>query len=211
MQIFVSRAVPAGKVANMRRLGARVDVGEHPQAAARTYADESEDRALVVDGLDPSMAEGAGTIGVELAAVGDLDVAVVQVGDGASISGVACWLKSVSPRVRVIGACASGAPAMARSLAARRAIPVEGSGTIATAIAITEPVPESFARVTALVDDIVLVDDDDLRAAMQLIYDSLGVAVEPAGAAGVAALVRHGADIHGDRAAVILTGAAQAA
>lgn len=211
VQVFVSPAVPEGKVVNMRRLGARVDVVERAEAAARVYAGESDERFLIVDGRDPSMAEGAGTIGLELAAFADLDVAFVQLGDGALISGVACGLKSVSPRTRVIGVCASGAPAMARSFEAGRAIAVEGEGTIATAISITEPVPESLARVIALVDDVVLVDDDDLRAGMERIRESLGVVVEPAGAAGVAALVRYGAVIPGGRVAVILTGAAQAA
>ena len=72
---------------------------------------------------------------------------------------------------------------MAHSFTAGRAVRVEGEGTIATALAITEPVPESVARVTALVDEIVLVDDDDLRRAMALISESVGVLVEPAGAA----------------------------
>jgi threonine dehydratase len=125
---------------------------------------------------------GAGTIGIELPRR-DLDAVVVQVGDGALISGVACWLKRVAPRTRIVAVCASGAPAMAHSFTAGRAVRVEGEGTIATALAITEPVPESVARVTALVDEIVLVDDDDLRRAMALISESVGVLVEPAGAA----------------------------
>jgi threonine dehydratase len=96
---------------------------------------------------------------------------------------------------------------MARSFAAGHAISFEGEGTIATALAITDPVPASVARVTALVDDIVLVDDDDLRTAMGMIAESLAVLVEPAGAAGVAALLRHRAIPPGERVAVILTGA----
>jgi threonine dehydratase len=207
VQVFVSPAVPAGKVASMRRLGATVAVHEHPTAAARDYAAEDDERLLVVDGLDPAMAEGAGTIGLELEAACPFDVGVVQLGDGALISGVACWLKSASPQTRVVGVCASGSPAMARSFAARRPIADPGTGTIATAIAVEEPVPESLARVTAFVDDVVLVDDDDLRAAMTLVADSLGVLVEPSGAAGVAALRRHGAEIYGERVALILTGA----
>jgi threonine dehydratase len=207
LQVFVSPAVPAGKVASMRRLGATVDAHDRPSAAARDYAAESDERLLVVDGLDPSMAEGAGTIGLELEAAGPFDVAVVQLGDGALISGVACWLKSVSSGTRVVGVCASGSPAMARSFAAGQPIADPGTGTIATAIAIEEPVPESFARVQALVDEVVLVDDDDLRAAMKLIADSLGVLVEPAGAAGVAALRRHGGELPGERVALVLTGA----
>ncbi len=207
VQIFVSPAVPAGKVAGMRRLGATVAVHEHPTVAARDYAAEDDERLLVVDGLDPAMAEGAGTIGLELEAAGPVDVAVVQLGDGALISGVACRLKSASPQTRVIGVCASGSPAMARSFAAGRPIADSGTGTIATAIAVEEPVPESLARVTAFVDDVVLVDDDDLRDAMTLIADSLGVLVEPAGAAGLAALRRYGVEIQGESVAVILTGA----
>ena len=207
VQVYVSPAVPGGKVASMRRLGATVDVCDRPTEVAREYAEETGERQLVVDGLDPAMAEGAGTIGLELAAAGPFDAAVVQLGDGALISGVACSLKSASPQTRVIGVCASGSPAMARSFAAGRPISDPGTGTIATAIAIEEPVPESFARVTALVDDVVLVDDDELRAAMTLIADALGVLVEPAGAAGVAALRRYGDEISGERVAVILTGA----
>lgn len=207
VQVFVSPAVPGGKVASMRRLGATVDVHDRPSAAAREYAAESDDRLLVVDGEDPAMAEGAGTIGLELGTAGPFDAAVVQLGDGALITGVACGLKSVSPQTRVIGVCASGSPAMERSFRAGRPLADPGTGTIATAIAIEEPVPASFARVQALVDDVVLVDDDDLRAAMTLIAESLGVLVEPAGAAGVAALRRYGAELPGERVAVVLTGA----
>ena len=207
VEAFVAPNVPMAKVARMRALGARVGVHDHPEAAARTLTDASDDRVLVVDGLDPGMAEGAGTIGLELAASGPLDTVVVQVGDGALIAGIAAWLKSVAPATRMVGVCASGAPAMAYSIAAGRAITARGTGTIATALAITEPVPESVARLVALVDDIVMVDDDDLLRAMELIGECLGVLVEPAGAAGVAALLRHGEMLAGPRIAVILTGA----
>ena len=206
VHVFVSTKVPPAKVDRMRRLGARVDVHERPETAARERAAESENCLLVVDGVDPEMAEGAGTIGVELGSIGEIDTAVVQIGDGALISGVACWLKNASPRTRILGVCASGAPAMARSFAARRPVSVEGTGTIATALAITDPVPESLARVVALVDEIVLVDDADLRAAVELVAASLGLLLEPAGAAGIAALARHDAAVAGERVAVILTG-----
>ena len=208
LDVFVSPDVPAGKVARMRALGAHVEVDDHPESAARRHAASDDDRLLVVDGRDPAMAEGAGTIGVELASAGPFDTVVVQVGDGALISGVACWLKSVSPQTRIVGVCASGAPSMARSFAAGRAIAADGDGTIATAKAIREPIPESVARVKALVDEIVLVDDDDLRRAGSLIAECLGLLVEPAGAAGVAALLRHREELPGARVAVILTGAA---
>jgi threonine dehydratase len=208
VQIFVPPNAPEGKVARMRALGAEVEVHERPASAAREYADANKGRLLVVDGLDPTIAEGAGTIGVELASAGPIDTAVIQLGDGALITGVARWLKSRLPEIRIVGVCASGAPAMAESFAARRPISVAGEGTIAGALAITDPVPESLERILELVDEVVLVDDEDLRTAMELIAKSVGVLVEPAGAAGVAALARHPEAVSGERAAVLLTGAA---
>ena len=124
------------------------------------------------------------------------------------LSWTACWLKSRGRDIRVVGVCASGAPAMAQSFAARRPISVAGEGTIAGALAITDPVPESLERILELVDEVVLVDDDDIRGAMALVAESVGVLVEPAGAAGVAALARHPKTLTGERAAVLLTGAA---
>jgi threonine dehydratase len=208
VHIFVGPGAPDGKVTRMRALGAAVEVHERSHSAAREYAAADERRYLVVDGLEPAIAEGAGTIGVELAAAHPIDTAVIQLGDGALITGVACWLKSRLRRVRIVGVCASGAPAMAESFAARRPISVTGEGTIAGALAITDPVPESLERVLELVDEVVLVDDDDLRAAMELIAESMGVLVEPAGAAGIAALARYPEALVGERIAVLLTGAA---
>ena len=208
VNVFVEADVPDAKVANMRRLGAEVEnVSESSALAAQEYAAASRDRVLVKDGLDAAIAEGAGTIGLELAAAAPIGAAVVQVGDGALITGVARWLKARMPDTRVIGVCASGAPAMAKSFEAGRPVSVEGSGTIATALAITSPVPESLARLMAVVDEIVLVDDDELRSAMDLIAETLGILVEPAGAAGVAALRRNEVDTGDGRVAVLLTGA----
>jgi threonine dehydratase len=207
VEAFVSPDVPAAKVANMRTLGAQVHTSEHPGESARDHAAAGDDRLLVVDGLYPQMAQGAGTIAHELGALGPIDVAVVQVGDGALISGMACWLKHSRPQTRVVGVCASGAPALARSFAAGHVVSTAGTDTIATAIAISEPIPESLARVRALVDEIVLVDDDDLRGATQLIRDTLDIAVEPAGAAGVAAVARYGNRLPAGRTALLLSGA----
>ena len=60
--------------------------------------------------LRPEMAEGAGTIALELEASGPIDLAVVQVGDGALISGIACWFKHVRPATQVVGVCDTGRP-----------------------------------------------------------------------------------------------------
>lgn len=205
--IFVSSRAPEAKVQRMRALGALVEVRDDPSGAARAHDRANDDCVLVVDGLSPEIAEGAGTIAVELKAAGPIDTAVVQIGDGALITGVARWLKATSPGVRVVGVCAEGAPAMVHSFRAGRPVSADDVGTIAGPLAITEPVPESLDRLVELVDDIVLVSDDDMLEAVATIRDSLRLLVEPAGAAGVAALARHRAAIPGERVAVILTGA----
>jgi threonine dehydratase len=153
-----------------------------------------------------AVAEGHGTIAIELLRSGKLDTVVVQVGDGALIGGVARWLKAQSPDTHIVGVCASGAPAMKLSFDAGRPVRSDPPTTIAGGLAIREPIAASFERLRALVDEIVLVDDD-IRAAMALIADTIGVLVEPSGAAGVAAVQRH--PVPGERIAVLLTGASE--
>ena len=211
VDIFAGASAYAGKLRRMRALGANVTVvdggPDEVHAAARDLADREPGCRLVSDGEPAAVAEGHGTIGVELLRTGTLDTVVVQVGDGALISGIARWLKAQSPNTHVVGVCASGAPAMKLSIDAGRPIRSDPPTTIAGGLAISEPIAASFERVRALVDDVVLVDDDDIRAAMALIADTIGVLVEPSGAAGVAAVQRH--SLPGERIAVVLTGAAE--
>ncbi|HUO72792.1 MAG TPA: pyridoxal-phosphate dependent enzyme [Solirubrobacteraceae bacterium] len=96
---FVSPAVPADKVARVRALGADVAVSPQPGRDAQAYVAAGAGRLLVLDGQAPQMAEGAGTIALELEAARPLDLAVVQVGDGALISGIARPLKASTPGV----------------------------------------------------------------------------------------------------------------
>jgi threonine dehydratase len=209
VDIFTDRSALPGKLRRMRALGANVTVVEGgldaAGAAARELAGSGRGYRLVSDGEPAEIAEGHGTIGIELLRAGTLDTVVVQVGDGALISGIARWVKAQSPATRVIGVCASGAPAMRLSIDAGHPIRSAPPTTIAGGLAISEPIAASFERVRALVDDIVLVDDDEIRAAMGLIADTIGVLVEPSGAAGVAAVQRR--QVPGERIAVLLTGA----
>ena len=211
VDVFTDSSARPGKLVRMRALGANVtavhgDLDE-AEAAARHLADREPGHRLVKDGEPAAVAEGHGTIGVELLRTGTLDTVVVQVGDGALISGIARWLKAKSPDTRIVGVCASGAPAMKLSIDAERPIRSDPPTTIAGGLAITEPIAASFERVRALVDEVVLVTDDDIRGAMALIADTIGVLVEPSGAAGVAALRSH--SVPGERIAVVLTGSWQ--
>jgi threonine dehydratase len=209
VEIFAGPAAQPGKLGRMRALGANVtsvDGGpDDVHAATVAFAEGEPGSRLVSDGEPAAVAEGHGTIGIELLRAGTVDAVFVQVGDGALICGIARWVKAQSPETRVVGVCASGAPAMKLSTDAGHPVRSGPPNTIAGGLAISEPIAASFERLQALVDDVVLVDDDDLRAAMALIADTIGVLVEPSGAAGVAAVRRHA--VPGERIAVVLTGA----
>src|SRR5262245_13585583 len=205
VEVFVPENVNPVKLARMRSFGARVTaVGADSaasEAAARDRAAATKDCVYVEDGKELAIAEGAGTIGVELIAAGPFDTVVVPVGDGALITGIARWIKEHAPATRIVGVCARGAPSMALSWRARIPVSTERSDTIAEGIEVRVPVPESVVRLIALVDDMVLVDDRDLLQAMQLSAQALGILLEPSGAAALAAIQVH--DVPGDRLATV--------
>jgi threonine dehydratase len=208
VEVFVPENVNPVKLARMRAFGARVTpVGADSaasEAVARDYVAGREGCVYVEDGKEMAIAEGAGTIGVELIQAGPFDTVVLPVGDGALITGVARWIKDCAPHTRIIGVCASGAPCMALSWRAGKPVSTERSDTIAEGIEVRVPVPESVVRLVALVDDMVLVDDSDLLEAMQLSVRTLGLLLEPSAAAGLAAIRVH--NLPGERLATVLTG-----
>ena len=209
--VFVGAAANPRKVEAMRRLGARVEVGgEDYDAAIETARAFAEEHGLrfVQDGRDPWIAAGAGTMALELTEAGFLpDVALVPVGNSALILGVAVWLRAQAPGVRVIGVCAEGAPAPALSWRRREAVASERVDTVADGIGIRAPFPESIAGMLELVDDMVLVGEASLRAAVRRLAEATGLLVEPAGAAGVAALRDDPAAYRGARVFTPLCGA----
>jgi threonine dehydratase len=206
VKVFVSAALDEGKLARIRALATEVYViegdEERAKAAGKEHAKALGD-LFIEDGRELAISEGAGTIGVELLAAGPIDTLVVQVGDGALIGGVASWVKEHSPSTRIVGVCASGSPAMFRSWREGRVVEAPAD-TIASALAVARPVPESVARIRPLIDEFVLVEDADMIDAMRMAARTIGLLLEPAGAAGIAAIRRH--DPAGERVAVLLTG-----
>ncbi len=201
--MFAAEGANPLKVHRMREFGAEVRLaGEDfgaAKAAARAHADLTGARFLE-DGREPETAVGAGTIALELGRRGEpLDAMLVPVGDGALIAGIGTWAKTHMPGTRVIGVCAAGAPALALSWRAGRPVSTAEAETIADGIWIREPVPEALEDLQPVVDDMVLVSDDAMIAAMRLLFAEAGLVAEPAGAAGLAALLEHGAVWKGAR------------
>lgn len=210
LTIFSALNASPMKVERMRSLGAEVRLAgedfEAAHAAAVSFAAERGLR-LVEDGRDPAIAEGAGTIGMELLGWPEtLDAIVVPVGDGALLAGVARWLKAQRPATQVIGVCASGAPAMERSWRRGEVLELGRAHTIADGIAIRVPFAEALLDLQGLVDDMILVGDDAIVSAMRVAHEELGLVLEPAGAAGLAAVLSFRERFRGATVATIFTG-----
>ena len=122
--VFTSHGANPLKVERMRALGAQVrTAGDDPDqthAAAKEFAAQTG-ALLVQDGREAAIAEGAGTIGVELLRWHEpFDAMAIPLGDGALLGGIARWVKAHSPATKMIGVCATGSPAMHRSWHTRR-------------------------------------------------------------------------------------------
>ena len=190
--IYVSEATPVTKVERMRALRARVVVTGHDFDAARE-ACQAEAAAggglLIVDGQEPRVAIGNGTMAVEVTeavAAGDLPAiaaAYVPLGNGALLAGVGTWLRHASPETRVVGVAAEGAPCMALSWREGRPVETAEAATYAEGIACRVPVAEALDDMHGVVDDILLVSDEAMRSAQADLRAALGVTVEGAAAA----------------------------
>jgi threonine dehydratase len=209
--VFASLNANPLKIEAMRRFGAEVFLaGEDFDAAkdaARIYANE-RNMLFVEDGASAAIAEGAGTIAAELThEVGNIDAVFIPLGNGALAAGIGCWFKSRSPHTRVVAVAAKGAPCMALSHKAGEVISTPQAQTIADGIAVRVPVLSALDWLHDTIDDIVLVDDDQLLAAMRFAHQTWNRIVEPAGAAGLAAILAQASALKGQRVATMLCGA----
>jgi threonine dehydratase len=208
--VFAAKNANPLKIAAMRTLGADVRLAgadfDAAKGAARAHADACG-ALYVEDGAWPEIAEGAGTIALELTAAGVApDVVLVPLGNGALVTGMGAWLKHETPDTRVVAVVAAGAPAMQHSFEARGPVPAMSARTIADGIAVRDPVPYAVEQMAWTVDEVVAVDDATLVGAMRLVHEHTGLVVEPAGVAGLAALVAFSDRWRGARVATPLCG-----
>ncbi|MEA2123360.1 MAG: threo-3-hydroxy-L-aspartate ammonia-lyase [Solirubrobacteraceae bacterium] len=152
---------------------------------------------------DPRVMAGQGTVALELLAQApDIDVLIVPVGGGGLISGCATVAAAVG--VRVVGVEPEAGDDTRRSLAAGERVTIPVPRTIADGQQAPAPGVNTFPIVQRLVSEIVTVSDDEIRAAMRIVHDELGLTVEPSGATGLAAFL--GGRVTGERPGIVLTG-----
>lgn len=189
--------------ANVIQKGADFDAAK---AAAIDYAQQHH-AFFVEDGKDPSISEGAGTIAIELLSYScSIDVVVIPIGNGALINGIGTYFKHFSPKTKIIGVVAAGAPCMLLSWQQNQVIETKSMSTFADGIAVRVPVPEALLDMRPLVDDMLMVNDESIKNAMKRLLFELGLVVEPGGAAGVAAILDNPSRFCGMTVATILTG-----
>jgi threonine dehydratase len=208
--VVMPASAPASKVEASRGYGADVVLhGDVFDAFARMEELRARDGSVLIHPFDdPYIVAGQGTVGLEIMEdLGDVDLVVVPVGGGGLIAGVATAVKALRPGARVIGVEPAGAAAVSRGLEAGAPVRLERVDTIADGLG--APMTGEFVlrHVQAFVDDVVTVSDDEIAAALREILTRCKLLTEPAGAAGVAALLAgHIAAPAGGRTAVVLSG-----
>jgi threonine dehydratase len=189
--VMFAAANPA-RVEKVRRYGGEVvlagDMAEAFETAKRIGAEEG--RAFVHPYEGPRTALGTATLGLEwLEQAPDLEAAVVPVGGGGLLAGIACAVKQLRPDCRVFGVEPVGADSMWRSFAAGSPQRLERIATIADSLGAPYALPYSFGLCRRYADEIVRIEDKAMVDAMRLAFDGLKLALEPAGAAATAALL----------------------
>jgi threonine dehydratase len=191
--VVMPTTVTTAKRSGAERLGARVELAGTTTAHRMARAEElmQEEGLTLVPPYDhPMIIAGQGTVGLEIAAdMPDVDTVLVPVGGGGFSAGVAAAIKLSLPNARVIGVEPSGAPKLSRAREAGRPVRLEHSGGLADGLLAVEIGHITFAHHQRYIDDVVLVDDSELRGAMRLLLDRLKLVVEPSGAITIAALL----------------------
>ncbi len=191
--VFMPEGAPLPKVEATRAYGAEVVFAGQTVDVALAEAVKHAERtgAVFIHPFDhPDVVAGQGTIGLEivdqLPGVGTI---VLAVGGGGLAAGVALAAKSLRPGVKVVGVQAERAAAFPLSLAAGRPVSVEPTSTMADGIAVGRPGDLTFEMIHYLVDNVVTVSEESLSRALLLCLERSKLVVEPAGVAGVAALL----------------------
>ncbi len=206
--IYLPSSASAQKARRIEGWGARVvrvgDVWDEAHAAALAHA-TAESLTYVHPFADPEVVAGQGTVALELfEQAPTIDTLVIAVGGGGLIAGVASVAKKLMPSIRVIGVEPTGAPTLHESLRANEVIELPTIESRAGTLAPRKSDPYTFAIVREVVDEIVLVTDEEMEDAARFLLTHVGVGVELAGAAALAAVLTRRVDLRSARTPCVL-------
>lgn len=208
--VYMPRQANPVKVAGARALGAEVVLTGRDFEEARELCEEAATRrgARYIHSADePSLIAGVGTYALELLEdAPELEAIVVPLGGGSGVLGTGVVARAINPAIRVVGVQAEGAPAVYQSWKQGRPVPTAEAATFAEGLATRRVYDLPMALLPRLVNDMLLVSDADLAAAMRLLATTTRQIIEPAGAAAVAAVLRHPEVFAGRRVGLVLSG-----
>jgi threonine dehydratase len=211
LTVFIAAGAPTSKVDAIRAAGAELRrCADYDEAERYAKAHAAGGAGLFVSPYShPDVIAGAGTIGLEVVAdLPGLDAVVVPVGGGGLLGGVGIAVSALSPSTRVIGIEMAASCPFTKSLAAGRIVPVDVGPSLADGLTGNlDPDSITFDIVRNVADQIVVVDEPELREALAGIVTREHLIAEGAAAAGVAGLLSGRLDVRGQRVSVILTGA----
>ena len=206
--IVMPRFTPGVKVERTRGFGAEVVLHGDTLEASRAHARElAQQQGLVFVHPydDEAIVAGQGTLALEMLRVQpDLDTLVVAIGGGGLIAGMATAAKALRPGIEIVGVQTERFPAMVNAIKGTH-LP-QGTSTIAEGIAVGTPGVITEAIIRQRVDDLLLVDEGDIEQAIVMLLEIEKTLVEGAGAAGLAALLKHPQRFAGKRVGLVLCG-----
>ncbi|MBX3621368.1 MAG: threonine ammonia-lyase, biosynthetic [Rhizobacter sp.] len=194
--IVMPVTTPRLKIDAVRALGGEVVLHGESYSDAYLHALELERKqglTFVHPFDDPEVIAGQGTIAVEMLRQhqAPIDAVFVAIGGGGLVSGVAAYIKSVRPEIKVIGVQTTDSDAMVRSVKAGKRVQLSEVGLFSDGTAVKLVGEETFRLTRALVDDFVIVDTDAVCAAIKDVFQDTRSILEPAGALGVAAIKQY--------------------
>jgi threonine dehydratase len=208
--ICMPLTTPMVKVSATREFGAEVilagtNYDETCQEALRRCREEKLTFIHPFD--DEAVIAGQGTLGVEVLEQNPgLEILVIPVGGGGLIGGIACAVKEIDPKVRVIGVQTSKLPSMKAALEARHPVLLPPKATIADGIAVRCAGEVTYPLVEKYVDHMVTVDDEEIANAIQKLLEKEKTLAEGAGAVAAAAVLQHKIEAQGKNVGVFITG-----
>jgi threonine dehydratase len=207
--VVMPEGAPLPKIAATRSYGAEIILhGERIEdALAHATALANDQGAVFIHPYEhPDVVAGQGTVGLEIVAqCPEVRTIVVPVGGGGLAAGIAIAAHGSDPSIRVIGVQAEKVAPFPASLAAGHPVPVESARTMADGIAVARPGELALRVLAELAGPVVTVSEETLSRALLLCLERAKQVVEPAGAAGVAALLDDPRSVE-PPAAVVLSG-----
>jgi threonine dehydratase len=197
--IVMPKTTPPIKVEAVRQFGAEVVLHGSSFDDARTHMEamQSESGCMYIPPFDDAdVIAGQGTVAMEILRqhTGPLDAIFVPVGGGGLIAGVAAYVKSLWPEVKVIGVEPEETPTLHAALAAGERVTLDSVGIFADGVAVRQIGAKPFAIARDAVDEVVLVNTDEICAAVKDMYQDTRAIAEPSGALAVAGIKRYAAD-----------------